>query len=139
VFAANTYDIHLATEEDDPSLGRLAELDAARRLQRPVLIGQINGDPAAAISLADLRIVADPQRCPDQLRAYLRVRAGALRAYEETPSLRVRMLAGVSVADRSGRTTSGARASSRRRAGARATANGRPPRRPVRRRALATG
>lgn len=138
MFAANTYDIHLATEEDGASLGRLAELDAARPLQRPVLIGHINGDPVAAISLSDLRIVADPQRCPDQLRAYLRVRAGVLRAYEETPSLRARMLAALPAADPSGRTTNGGRASERGPVTAGTRANGRPGRRRVRRPVLAT-
>ena len=90
MFAANTYDIHLATGEDDLRLSCLAELNSAWALQRPALIGHIDGEPVAAISLADGRIVG---RCTDHLLACLRVRAGALRAYEETPSLPTRMLA----------------------------------------------
>jgi hypothetical protein len=105
MFAANTYDIHLATDQDDASVRRLAERDSARPLQRPALIGHIDGEPAAAISLADGRIVADPRRRPDHLRACLRTRADALRAYEKTPSLAARMLAALSVADRPGCTT----------------------------------
>jgi hypothetical protein len=134
MFAANTYDIHVATEEDGPSLGRLSELDAARPLQRPVLIGQINGDPVAAISLADFRIVADPQRCPDQLRAYLRIRAGALRAYAATPSLRARMLAALSASNHASPTRAGRHTSERRIATEGTTANGRTSQRPARRR-----
>jgi hypothetical protein len=99
MFAANTYDIHLATEEDDASLSCLADLDSGRPLQRPVLIGQIGGEPAAALSLADGRIVADPHRRTDHLLACLRVRADALRAYEATPSLRARMLAALPARD----------------------------------------
>jgi hypothetical protein len=41
MFAANTYDIRLATEHDDASLSRLAERDSARPLQGQALIGHI--------------------------------------------------------------------------------------------------
>jgi hypothetical protein len=46
MFAANTYAIRLATEDDEASLNRLAGRDAARPLQRLALIGHIGGDPA---------------------------------------------------------------------------------------------
>lgn len=145
MWAANTYDIiHLGTEADDAGLGRLAELDPAHALQPPALIGHIDGEPAAAISLADLRIVADPQRSTDQLRAYLRVRAAALRAYEASPSLPVRMLAALPATARSGhtkqsgRTTQCDRATDDGAATARTAGNGRADQRPVRRRMLVT-
>jgi len=96
MFAANLYNIHLATDADEASLSRLAQLDCSRRLRQPVLIGQIGGETAAAMSLADGRSVADPQRRTDHLLACLHVRADALRAYEATPSLRTRMLVAVS-------------------------------------------
>lgn len=96
MFAANLYNIHLATEADEASVSRLAGLDCGRRLQRPVLIGQIGGETAAAMSLADGRSVTDPQLHTDHLLACLRVRADALRAYEATPSLHTRMLVAVS-------------------------------------------
>jgi hypothetical protein len=99
MFAANRYDIRLATEQDDASLRSLAERDAARRLQRPALIGYIDGEPAAAISLADGRILADPRARTDHLAACLRIRAGALRAYEATPSLPARMLAALTASN----------------------------------------
>src|ERR1700751_3960783 len=134
MFAANTYDIHLAAEQDEASLSRLAGLDSGRPLQRPGLIGYIHGEPAAAISLAGGRIVADPQRRTVHLVACLRIRADALRAYEQTPSLRARMLAALSVADRSGCTTQREPASKRRPATAETIANGRTGQRPVRRR-----
>lgn len=99
MFAANTYLIRLATDEDAVTLGRLAELDAHRPLVGPVLIGHIDGEPAAAISIADRQIVADPLRRSDHLVACLRVRANALHSYEATPSLSMRMLAAVSGTD----------------------------------------
>jgi hypothetical protein len=39
MFAANTYDIHLVTEEDHPRQSRLAELNSGRPPQTPALIG----------------------------------------------------------------------------------------------------
>jgi hypothetical protein len=99
VFAANRYHIRLATDDDAVSLAGLAELDGRAPLQRPALIGYLNGQPAAAIAVADRQIVADPRRRTDDLVACLRIRANALHAYQLTPSLRMRMLAAVSVTD----------------------------------------
>lgn len=137
MFAANTYDIRLATEEDDPSLSWLAYLDSGRPLQHPVLICQIGGEPAAAMSLADHRIVTDPHRRTDHLLACLRVRADALRAYEATPSLRVRMLAAVAAGHDASETGADERMPRRRSATAGTTTNGRISQRPVRRRVSA--
>lgn len=102
MFAANTYLIRPATDDDATSLSRLAEVDSYKPLTGRMLIGQIDGVPAAAMSLSDGRVIADPLRCPSHLLASLRVRAGALRAYETTPSLRMRMLAGLPATNRSG-------------------------------------
>lgn len=93
MFAANTYDIHLATEEDERWLSCLAARDSGRPLQDPALIAHMGGKSIAAISLADGRIVADSETRNDHLVACLRIRADAVRVYEATPSLRTRMLA----------------------------------------------
>ena len=93
MFAANTYKLRLATEEDADALRRLAELDSRPPLAGRVLIGDIAGTPAAALSLGDDRVIADPFRRTDHLVACLRIRAGAVRAYEATPSLTERMRA----------------------------------------------
>lgn len=98
-FGANTYLIRLATDDDAVSLARLAELDGRDPLQGPALIGYLHGQPAAAIAVADRQIVADLCRRTDHLVACLRVRASALHAHQLTPSLRMRMLAAVSVTD----------------------------------------
>ncbi len=102
MFAANTYLIRPTTDEDAATLSRLAELDSHEPLSGRALIGQIDGMPAAAISLADGRIVADPLRCTGHLLACLRTRAHAVGAYEAMPSLRLRMLAGLPATNGSG-------------------------------------
>lgn len=97
MFPANAYVIRRATEDDVYALSRLAQLDGQRPLGGQVLIGEIDGRAAAAISLIDYRVVADPFEATAQLSALLRMRAKATYAYLRTPSLRERMLAGVRV------------------------------------------
>jgi hypothetical protein len=93
MFAGNIHVIRLATEEDAVGLRRLAELDSQRPLAGRVLIGEIDGTPAAAVSLGDGRVIADPFRNTVPLVSYLRVRLQALQTYEATPSLRERIRA----------------------------------------------
>ena len=93
MFAANTYKLRLATEDDADALRRLAELDSRAPLAGRVLIGELAGSPAAALSLDDDRVIADPFRRTDHLVACMRIRAGAIRAHEATPSLAARMRA----------------------------------------------
>jgi hypothetical protein len=89
---ANTYVIRLATIDDEPALRRLAELEGQRPLSGgTLLIGEVDGRPAAATSLDDGRVVADPFQLTVQLRHVLVVRAGALRTYARTPSLPERL------------------------------------------------
>jgi hypothetical protein len=92
MFAANTYVIRHVT-----GVERLAELDSQRPVTGPALVGEIDGRPAAAISLEDGRVVADPFRPTANLVALLRMRARGLRAQERTPALRDRLRAGVRV------------------------------------------
>lgn len=125
MFAANTCDIRLATEADEASLRRLADLASGRGLQHPVLIGRVDGETAAAMSIVDGRIAADPQRRTDHLLACLRVRADALRAYEATPSLRARMLAAVSAGSDACAAGADERTPRRRSTTARTSTNGR--------------
>src|SRR4051794_39108901 len=90
MFAANTYVIrHVVGAE------RLAELDSQRPLTGPALVGEIDGRPAAAISLEDGRLVADPFQHTAQLVALLRMRAHAMQAADREPSVRERLRAGV--------------------------------------------
>ena len=93
--AANTYVLRLATAADADTLRRLADLDSQRPLEGDILIGELHGDPVAALSLTDDRAIADPFRPSAHVLATMRVRAKALRAAEAMPSLRERLLAGL--------------------------------------------
>jgi hypothetical protein len=92
---ADTSVIRLATEHDADALRRLAALDSARPLTGRVLIGEIDGVPAAARSLATGRTIADPFLPTARLCVYLRVRAAGLEAVRREPLLARRMLAAV--------------------------------------------
>jgi hypothetical protein len=97
VFSATAYTIRLTTVEDEPALRRLAEIDSQDPLTTgPVLVGEVDGQPEAALSLADGRVVANPFVPTAHLLTHLRMRAGALGAYERTPSLPARMRAALS-------------------------------------------
>ena len=63
-----------------------------------MLIGRFDG-AAAALSLHDGRVVADSSLGTDHLLANLRIRAGAIRAFEATPSLRDRIRAACAAYD----------------------------------------
>jgi hypothetical protein len=83
--------IRQATDDDQRALERLAELDSQRPLSMPALIAETRGQPAAAISLADGRVIADPFEYTVVLQQLLRYRLGALQAYSRQPSLAKRM------------------------------------------------
>jgi len=61
-----------------------------------VLIGEIGGIPAAAVSLADGQIAADPLQPNAQLVPLLGIRSRALQAFERQPSLPARLKANMS-------------------------------------------
>jgi hypothetical protein len=86
MFAANTYVIRAASETEGVALSEL---------RGPVLIGEVQGRPAAAMSVADGRAVTNPFMSTASLVAHLRLRAGALRAFERMPSVGARMRAAV--------------------------------------------
>ena len=97
MLSPTTYTIRLATHHDDAALRRIAELDSqAPPAPGPVLIGEIDGTPQAAYSLRDGRVVANPLVATGALLAHMRMRAGALGAYERMPSLPARLRAALS-------------------------------------------
>jgi hypothetical protein len=95
MFAANTYRIRLATEQDTDTLRALAERNSERPLEGGVLIGEIDGIASAALSLSDGRVIADSSPRAGHLVANLRSRAISAWAYSATPSLNERLLAGL--------------------------------------------
>jgi hypothetical protein len=90
---ANSHVIRRASESDEASLLRLAALDSQRPLEGPVLAAEIDGAVAAAISLRDGRMIADPFARTGTLTTLLRMRASGLRAHDRTPSVAARMRA----------------------------------------------
>jgi hypothetical protein len=88
--SANAYVIRYATVDDVPELRRLVQLDGARLFCGPALIGEIGGVPAAAVSLADGRVIADPSLPTTALRQLLRTRREASRADAAAAAERVR-------------------------------------------------
>ena len=98
MFAANTYVIREATAEDAWALRALAGLNGQAPLSGAVLIGELCGVPAAAISVADGRVAADPFQPTADLVAHLRMRTRALRTFEQEPSTSARVRAGVLIA-----------------------------------------
>src|SRR3954462_6152339 len=93
MFAANSHVIRFATTDDGIDLRRLATSDRQRPLARPVLIGEIEGRPAAAVSLVDMRVISDGSAGTDRLKSLLLMRARATRAHRATPSVRARGVA----------------------------------------------
>lgn len=77
---ANAFTIRPAQKSDEPTLVWLAALSSRPAVARPALIGDIDGIPAAAISLVDGRVVADPFRPTSALCADLRLHRSGWRA-----------------------------------------------------------
>jgi hypothetical protein len=92
---ANHYTIRRAGPDDDAALRRLAALDSRPVPRGRVLIGELRGAPAAALSLEDGRVVANPFERTAQLVAAMRLRGGVARRYEAAPSLRRRLALGL--------------------------------------------
>jgi hypothetical protein len=95
MYPANVYLIREATNADEDALRRLAELDSQEPLRGRILIGEIEGAPAAAVSIADGRIVSDPSRATHLLVPLIGMRARAQRTFERMPSLPARLSAGL--------------------------------------------
>ena len=97
MYAANAHVIRLATKDDAAALERIAQYDSKQPPSGSALIGEIDGKAAAAISLTDYSVIADPFQRTAQLTQLLRMRASSLHAYAKTPSVRDRMRNGVRV------------------------------------------
>jgi hypothetical protein len=97
VFPANAYVIRRAGADDVEALRDLAIKERCEPISIPALIGELDGQTAAAVSIADGRVVADQSKQTRRLAAVLSLRARSLRAAAEVPSLRDRMRAGVRV------------------------------------------
>jgi hypothetical protein len=79
MLAATAFTVRRADVADDPTLVWLGALAGHPSVRRPALIGDVDGVPAAAISLIDGRVVADPFRPTAALVAHLRLHRSGWR------------------------------------------------------------
>jgi hypothetical protein len=93
MFSANTYRIRLANAADADAIDGWA----APPLTGSVLVGEIDGRAAAAMSLSDGQTATDGSAGTDHLLANMRMRALSMVAHAAVPSLRDRTLAAVPV------------------------------------------
>ena len=93
MFSANTYRIRLATAADADTIQGWG----GEPLTGRVLVGEIAGAPAAAMSLSDGKTASDGSAGTDHLLANIRMRAVSMVAHAAAPSLRDRALAGLPV------------------------------------------
>jgi hypothetical protein len=82
--------IRPAFPDDAAALARLAALDCARVPAGPLLLAEIDGEPWAAVALADGRAIADPFRPTAALVDLLRRRRAQLAAAREPRGVRRR-------------------------------------------------
>jgi hypothetical protein len=78
MFSANSHLVRPATAHDANALRKLAAISPARPLAGRILVAEVRGVVAAAISCDELRTIADPALAPAYLTAILRLRANAL-------------------------------------------------------------
>lgn len=72
---APTVALRIAESDEAHVVRRLAALDDTRALEGPVLLAVMDGEPVAAISLLDRRVVANPFVPTGDVVELLRVRA----------------------------------------------------------------
>jgi hypothetical protein len=71
---SQTIALRVAQPDEQLAVRRLAALDDAPELEGEALLALVNGDPVAALSLRDGRVVADPFRFTDEAVGLLRLR-----------------------------------------------------------------
>jgi hypothetical protein len=89
--------LRFAFPDDAAALAQLAALDSSEPPSMPALLGEVSGQPVAALSLADGAVVADPFHRSEALVDLLRARARQLTDERSAP---VRPLRSISAAFR---------------------------------------
>lgn len=84
-------EIRHARADDADGVWRLAALDEAPPLVGPVLLASADGQPVAALSLADRRVAADPFVATAQIVSLLRARAEQVTEAKARRRLRWRL------------------------------------------------
>jgi hypothetical protein len=91
MFPANFPTVRPATVHDAKRLRALAAAAGARPLTGRILVAEVRGVVAAAISHDERRTVADRALAPAYLTTVLRLRVDGLEAFARQPSLAERM------------------------------------------------
>jgi hypothetical protein len=91
MYSTDSYLIRAALPADESLLLRISVLDSQATIQRPALIGEVNGTPAAVVELETGRVAADPFVTTDALLAHLRVRAVMAHPFDRPARLVDRM------------------------------------------------
>ncbi len=91
MFPANSHVIRPATAEDAKALRQLAVSSGASALVGRILVAEVDGVVAAALSRDEKRTITDHALAAAHLTAMLRPRAHALAAVERQPSLAERI------------------------------------------------
>jgi hypothetical protein len=71
--------LRVAAADDSGRVAELAQLDSSAPLELPALTAELDGELCVAVSLIDLRAVADPFRLTAPVRAIAVARAQQLR------------------------------------------------------------
>jgi hypothetical protein len=93
--ASTPVTLRFAFPDDLEAVARLAALDSAEPPALPVLLGEVGGEPRAAISLSDGAVVADPFHPTAALVDLLRARADQLQGVVPARRLRRFRLGGL--------------------------------------------
>jgi hypothetical protein len=75
---SSSVELRLARPDEDRAVRRLAALDDAPELDGPAMLALVDGKAVAAMSLVDLRVVANPFVRTQHAIALLRLRANHL-------------------------------------------------------------
>jgi len=85
------FTVRRAQDSDEPTLTWLTSLSSESALRRPILIGHLDGMPAAALSLVDGRIVENPLYPAPGLAAHLRLHRAGWRMGAHREALRAQL------------------------------------------------
>jgi hypothetical protein len=88
---AHGFTVRRAQDSDEPTLSWLTSLSSEPALRRPILIGHLDGMPAAALSLVDGRLVENPLYPAPGLAGHLRLHRAGWRLGARREALRTQL------------------------------------------------
>jgi hypothetical protein len=100
MFNPSAFLIRPAGDTDEPTIAWLSTMCGCPLLRRPALIGHIDGMPAAAISLIDGAVIADPFQPTAELVMHLRLHRSGWRGTGARTSIAARVRTAITFAVR---------------------------------------